>query len=55
VLELLAVGDANKEIARKLDISPNTVKTHIASLFAKLEVQRRTQAIQRARELRILP
>ena len=55
VLELLAAGDANKEIARKLDISPNTVKTHIASLFAKLEVQRRTQAIQKARELRILP
>jgi len=55
VLELLAAGDANKEIARKLDISPNTVKTHIASLFAKLEVQRRTQAIQKARALRILP
>lgn len=54
VLELLAAGDANKEIARKLDISPNTVKTHISSLFAKLEVQRRTQAIQKARELRIL-
>ena len=55
VLELLAAGDANKEIARKLDISPNTVKTHIASLFAKLEVQRRTQAIQKARELKLLP
>jgi DNA-binding NarL/FixJ family response regulator len=55
VLELLAAGDANKEIARKLDISPNTVKTHIASLFGKLEVQRRTQAIQKARALRILP
>jgi DNA-binding CsgD family transcriptional regulator len=55
VLELLAAGDANKEIARKLDISPNTVKTHIASLFAKLEVQRRTQAIQTARELKLLP
>lgn len=55
VLELLAAGDANKEIARKLDISPNTVKTHIGSLFSKLEVQRRTQAIQKARELRLLP
>lgn len=55
VLELLAAGDANKEIARKLDISPNTVKTHIQSLFAKLEVQRRTQAIQKARELKLLP
>lgn len=55
VLERLAAGDANKEIARTLDVSPNTVKTHIASLFQKLEVERRTQAIQKARELRILP
>ena len=52
---LRGAGDAHKEIARKLDIPPNTVKTHIASLFAKLEVQRRTHAIQKARELRILP
>jgi len=55
VLALLAAGSSNKEIARQLDISPNTVKTHIASLFAKLEVQRRTQAIQKARQLSIVP
>ena len=55
VLELLAAGRSNKEIARSLDISPNTVKTHIANLFEKLEVQRRTQAIQKARELSIVP
>ena len=55
MLERLAAGDANKEIARALDISPNTVKTHIANLFQKLEVQRRTQAIQKARELRVIP
>jgi DNA-binding CsgD family transcriptional regulator len=55
MLERLAAGDANKEIARTLDISPNTVKTHIANLFQKLEVQRRTQAIQKARELRLIP
>jgi DNA-binding NarL/FixJ family response regulator len=55
VLELLAAGSANKEIARVLDISPNTVKTHIANLFQKLEAQRRTQAIQKARELRLIP
>ena len=55
VLERLAAGDANKEIARTLDVSPNTIKTHIASLFQKLEVERRTQAIQKARELRLLP
>ena len=54
VLELLAGGSSNKEIARQLEISPNTVKTHIASLFAKLDVQRRTQAIQKARELGLL-
>ena len=55
VLELLAGGQANKEIARVLDISPNTVKTHVANLFLKLEAQRRTQAIQKARELRLIP
>lgn len=55
MLERLAAGDANKEIARALDISPNTVKTHIANLYLKLEVQRRTQAIQKARELRLIP
>ncbi len=55
VLELLAAGSANKEIARDLDISPNTVKTHVANLFLKLEVQRRTQAIQKARELGLIP
>ncbi len=55
VLELLAAGAANKEIARALDISPNTVKTHIANLFQKLEAQRRTQAIQKARELGLIP
>ena len=55
VLELLAAGRSNKEIARTLDISPNTVKTHIANLFQKLEVERRTQAIQKARELSIVP
>jgi DNA-binding CsgD family transcriptional regulator len=51
VLELLAAGRSNKEIAGRLDVSPNTVKTHIAKLFEKLEVSRRTEAISRAREL----
>ena len=55
VLELLAAGHANKVIARQLDISPNTVKTHIARLYEKLEVTSRTQAIAKARELRLLP
>ena len=55
VLEALAAGASNKEIARALGLSPNTVKTHLANLFAKLEVARRTQAIRRARELRLIP
>jgi DNA-binding NarL/FixJ family response regulator len=51
VLELLAAGRSNKEIAQQLNVSPNTVKTHVARLFEKLEVRRRTEAILRAREL----
>lgn len=55
VLALLAAGKSNKEIAGKLGISPNTVKTQVASLYQKLEVQRRTQAVQKARELALIP
>ncbi|HBS31819.1 MAG TPA: helix-turn-helix transcriptional regulator, partial [Parvularcula sp.] len=51
VLVLLADGCANKEIARRLEVSPNTIKTHIARLYEKLEVGRRTQAVQKARAL----
>jgi DNA-binding NarL/FixJ family response regulator len=52
---MLAAGHPNKVIARQLEISPNTVKTHISRIFEKLEVANRTQAIRRARELDILP
>lgn len=55
VLDMLAAGHANKVIARRLDISPNTVKTHVARVYEKLEVASRTQAIQKARALDILP
>ena len=55
VLEQLAAGKSNKEIALALGLSPNTVKTHTANLYAKLEVGRRSQAVNRARELQILP
>ena len=55
VLGLLAAGGSNKEIARRLEVSPNTVKTHVTKLFAKLEASRRTEAIQKARELGIIP
>ena len=54
VLEALAAGRSNKEIAIKLDVSPNTVKTHVARLFEKLGAKRRTDAINKARELGIL-
>jgi DNA-binding CsgD family transcriptional regulator len=54
VLALLAAGRSNKEIARQLDVSPNTVKTHVAKLFVKLSARRRTEAIARARELGLL-
>ncbi|WP_332820112.1 response regulator transcription factor [Sphingopyxis sp.] len=55
VLEMLAAGHANKVIARQLDISPNTVKTHVARVYEKLTVASRTQAVQKARTLDILP
>ncbi|AJA08246.1 hypothetical protein SKP52_06615 [Sphingopyxis fribergensis] len=55
VLEMLAAGHANKVIARELDISPNTVKTHVARIYEKLAVASRTQAVQKARALDILP
>ena len=55
VLELLAKGHSNKEIGEDLFVSPNTVKTHLAHLYEKLEVSRRTQAIQKAQALRIIP
>ena len=55
VLELMAEGASNKLIARRLEISPNTVKTHAARLFEKLGAQSRTQLVRKARELELLP
>lgn len=55
VLGLLASGKSNKEIAGKLGLSPNTVKTHIARLYGKLDAARRTEAVLRARDLRLIP
>lgn len=54
-LELLAAGHSNKEIARVLGVSPNTVKTHLAKLYEKLGAERRTQAVQKARSLALIP
>lgn len=55
VLELIAAGQSNKEIARSLGISPNTVKTHSAHLFRKLEASKRTEAVFKARRLELIP
>ncbi len=55
VLELLAAGRSNKEIAEALAVSLNTVKTHVARLLDKLDAARRTEAILKARELSLLP
>jgi DNA-binding CsgD family transcriptional regulator len=52
---MLASGRSNKELARALEISPNTVKTHLARVYEKLEVQRRVQAIEKARWLALIP
>lgn len=55
VLELMARGLTNQEIADKLFVSVNTIKTHTANLFSKLDVRRRTQAIQKGKELLLIP
>lgn len=55
VLELIAQGLSNREIAERVYLSENTVKTHSSRVFDKLAVRRRTQAVQRGKELRLIP
>jgi DNA-binding CsgD family transcriptional regulator len=55
VLELIAQGMSNREIAGKLYVSENTVKTHSSRVFDKLGAKRRTQAVQLGKELGLLP
>ena len=55
ILQEIAAGRSNKEIAARLNVSTNTVKTHIANLFEKLQARRRADAINKARELGIVP
>jgi DNA-binding CsgD family transcriptional regulator len=55
VLELIAQGLSNKEIADRVFVSENTVKTHSSRIFDKLGAKRRTQAVQLGKELRLIP
>ena len=55
VLHLMALGRTNQEIARQLIVAPGTVKAHTASIYRKLDVANRTEAVARARQLGILP
>lgn len=55
ILEAMAAGLSNREIAERLFVSENTVKTHAGRLFDKLSARRRTQAIQRAKDAGIIP
>ena len=55
VLQLIAIGLSNREIASRLFLSQNTVKVHSRNIYGKLDVHNRTQAVARARVLGILP
>lgn len=55
ILELIAQGMSNREIAEKLFVSENTVKTHSSHLLDKLSAKRRTQAVQIAKENGLIP
>ena len=55
ILELVAAGLSNREIAERLFVSETTVKTHCSRVFGKLGAERRTQAVQMGKEIGILP
>jgi len=55
ILELIAEGLSNREIAERVHVSENTVKTHSSRVFDKLGARRRTQAVQLGKELRLIP
>jgi ATP/maltotriose-dependent transcriptional regulator MalT len=54
VLTLISDGLSNQEIGERLFISESTIKTHVSNLFVKLDVKRRTQAVTRAKEWKII-
>ena len=55
ILGLMAEGNSNQEIADRIFVSVSTVKTHNQNLFEKLEVKRRTQAVEKAKRLNLIP
>jgi DNA-binding CsgD family transcriptional regulator len=55
ILQLIAAGLSNREIAERLYVSENTVKTHSSRVFDKLNAKRRTQAVQRGKEAGLIP
>jgi NarL family two-component system response regulator LiaR len=55
ILALIAQGLSNREIGEKLFVSENTVKTHSSRLFEKMEVNRRVQAVQKGKDLGLIP
>ena len=55
VLQLMAAGMSNQEIADQLYVSIHTVKTHTSNVFQKLDVKRRTQAVEKAKQLQLIP
>lgn len=55
ILDAMVAGLSNREIGERLFVSENTVKTHAARVFGKLSAQRRTQAVQRAKEAGLIP
>lgn len=55
VLELIAAGLSNRDIADRLFVSHSTVKTHVSNVLGKLDAGRRTEAIAKAKEMRIIP
>ena len=55
ILQLIAEGLSNKEIAERVHVSENTVKTHSSRVFDKLGARRRTQAVQLGKSLRLIP
>lgn len=54
ILDLLAKGNSNAEMGERLFLSLSTIKTHVSNLFVKLEVKNRTQAMAKAKKLRII-